>query len=267
MKALFSSLLILILTLTNVWGHEGAAIDSMIIKGKAQLQSALNSWDLSQLLNARAFFERLQQDQTYPWLIHFYIGYADSRITEYFFSKNPSKNDDAKEQAQKYIEDCIAQLEKSIELKDDFAESYALMSSILGKKIGLSPIKGVFLGPKSGGMIGKAFKLASKNPRVNLIAGQNAFYTPKIFGGGIERAMKHVQRAITLFDSVKVENPILPDWGHAEAFAYQGMILMKQENFADAKKSYEQALEINPDYAWVKFALMKDLEAKMAVKK
>lgn len=258
--------LIIILMLTNAWGQEGAEIDSMIVKGKAQIQHAMNNWKQGQLLSARAFFERLQHDQKYPWLIHYYISYADSRLVEFFLSQNPAENETAKAEAEKYLEDGIKHLEQSIELKDDFAESYALLSNILGKKIGLNPWQGVILGPKSGMKLGLAFKRAPSNPRVNLIAGQNAFYTPKFFGGGNERAMKHLLRAESLFDSVKTENSLLPDWGKDEVFAYQGMILVKQEKYPEAKKCFEKALEINPEYLWVRDVLIKDLAEKMAAK-
>ena len=233
-------------------------IETLIIRGKENIQKAINAWDLQQMLGSRAFFERLLNDPSYPWLVHYYIGFIDLRITHYSLSEAN------KDEAKKFIDDGIAHLEQAVGLKDDFAEGYALLSSLLGNKIGLKPILGMSLGMKSGGMMSKAFELAPENPRVSLIAGQSAYHTPKMFGGGANKALHHIQKAVACFQTFKPERPIDPTWGHDEVYAYLGMIQMDQDRLEEARLSLEKALEINPNYGWVKFDLMKKLEEKMA---
>ena len=63
-----------------------------------------------------------------------------------------------------------------IEVNDNFAESYALLSSCYGQKIGMSPWKGMILGIKSGNAIDKAVELSPDNPRVWLIKAINTNY-------------------------------------------------------------------------------------------
>jgi tetratricopeptide (TPR) repeat protein len=241
-------------------GQAPGDMETLILRGKEQIQGAEDSWDLQQMLGARAFFERLLNDPAYPWLVHYYMGFVDVRLFNYYFSRED------KEKTKEFVEDGIEHLEKAVELKDDFAEGYALLSSLLGNKIALNPLLGMTLGMRSGSLLKKAFDLAPENPRISLIAGQSAYYTPKMFGGGKEKALRHIEKAIECFQTFKVEKPIFPTWGYEEAYTYLGLIHMDQENFSEAKKSFEKALEINPNYSWVKFELMVKLEEKMAEK-
>jgi tetratricopeptide (TPR) repeat protein len=244
-------------TARGIHAQSPTVIDSLIIKGKEQIQNSLDTWNLQQMLAARAFFERMAGDTTYSWLIHYYLGYADSRLFNYYFSE------DDKEKAKEYINDGLQHLETSIALKEDFAEIYALLGSLLGKKIGLNPLLGITLGSKSGHLLEKACTRAPTNPRVLLIAGQSSYYTPKMFGGGKEKAMKQFQNAIRCFETFKPESPVYPDWGHEEAYAFLGMAQMEQDRLTEAKRSFEKALSINPNYGWVRYQLLKDLNNKM----
>ena len=252
-KGLFVFSIIILLVGTGI-AQIPLKIEELILKGKQQIQQAVDVWDLKQMLAARAIFERLSADESYPWLVHYYIGYMDMCIFHYHMSQEDKEN------AGKVIDDGIVHLEKALEIKDDFADGYALLSSLLGNKIGLNPMLGMSLGMKSGSLIQKAFELAPENPRVSLIAGQSAYYTPAMFGGGKDKAWVHLQKAIGYFETFKPEMPILPTWGHEEAYAYVGLIQMEKDDFAEARRSFEKALEINPDYGWVRHDLLNRLK-------
>jgi len=235
-------------------------IDSLILQGKQQLHQALNNWQKSDLLAARAFFERLAPDTTYPWLIHYYLGLADYRIVSFYFSQQQQ------DQAEKYIEDGIEHLKTCIQLKPEFAEAYSLLSAVYGNKIATNPMLGMSLGPQSGIMMAKALKLAPENPRSQLIAGWSAYFTPKMWGGGKDKAKKYFQQAIACFDSFRVVSPILPDWGHEEAYAWLGLLNMEQEKLEQAKINFNKALQLNPGYGWIKRILLPELQKKMTAK-
>ena len=260
MKRLFPILLIISVSTSVSYSRSSSSIDSLVFQGKRQIQQAVNAWNLQKMLAARAFFERLLADKNYPWLIHYYIGLADLHIFHYYFPKSDKEN------AENFVDDGIGHLEKALELKDDFAEGYALLSSLLGNKIALNPDLGMTLGMKSGTMIQKAFGRAPENPRVSLIAGESAYYTPKMFGGGKEKALRHIRKAIECFEKFRREKDILPTWGYDEAYAYLGLIQMDQGNLMEARKNFGKALKINPDYSWVKFKLLPELEKRMAKK-
>ncbi len=236
-------------------------IDSLIIQGKQQLNQAENTWKETDLLQARAYFERLLTNPSKVWLVHYYLGLADSRLVSYYFSIQN------KDKAKLFIDDGIEHLQHCVETKEDFADVHSLLSSLYGNKIGVNPFSAMTLGPKSGKEMEKAMFIEPKNPRNYLIAGWSAYFTPRLFGGGKDKAEKYFKQAITYFDSSKVTDPLLPDWGHDEAYAWLGLVQMGNKEFEAAKSNFTKALEINPDYNWVNYVLMPDLNKKMASNK
>ena len=253
-----SIIVLLVLLTAPVLGYSQSEQnpDSLIIQGKKQLQTAVNRWTEPLLINARAYFERILSGNPNSYLIHYYIGLADYRLTSFCFSIND------KGRAKRYIEDGINHLKTSIEANENFAEAHSLLSSLYGNKIAINPFLGITLGPKSGIEMGKAMNVDPKNPRNYLIAGISAYFTPKMFGGGIKKAQENLKQAIACFDSFKVENPTLPDWGHEEAYAWLGLVFVKNKEYEKAEESYKKALEINPDYNWVTNVLLPKLKKK-----
>ena len=69
--------------------------------------------------------------------------------------------------------------------------------------IGLSgnPLSGMTLGPKSNGLLDRAKELEPKNPRVWLVSGMSAMFTPKMFGGGTDKAEQELRKSLDLFDN------------------------------------------------------------------
>ena len=252
--------LFLILLLIPMLSFSQTDIDSLIIQGKQQLQQATNKWTNADLLQARAYFERLLMDDSKSWLVHYYIGLVDYRLVSYYFSKQD------KDQAKQFINDGIEHLQATIDSNENFADAHSLLSSLYGNKIGINPLLGMTLGPKSGKEMEKAMELEPKNPRNYLIAGWSAYFAPKMFGGGKEKAKNYFEQAIACFDSFKVTDPLLPDWGHDEAYAWLGMAQMEAEEFEAAKLNFDKALEINPGYGWVSHVLLPQLNTKMANK-
>lgn len=233
--------------------------DSLILKGKEMLRQSFNNWSETDFLKSRAYFERLltispEQDL---WLIHYYIGFADWRLSTFYIHQN-------KDKALQFIDEGIKHLQGSIDLNDKFADAHALLGSIYGNKIGLKPILGITLGPKSGIEIGKAMSLDNSNPRNYLIAGISAFYTPKIFGGGKDKARDNFEKAIACFDTFNAAGPEMPDWGHEEAFAWLGLVHADQGEFAEAEKNYLKALKLNQDFVWVNKILLPNLQKKIS---
>jgi tetratricopeptide (TPR) repeat protein len=145
------------------------------------------------------------------------------------------------------------------------AESYALLSSVIGQQIGSNPLKGMTLGPRSSNAMDKALELGPRNPRVWLLRGIGAMFTPKLFGGGSDKAIEYLQRAIPLFDQDQPEKPA-PSWGRAEAWVWLGQALAKEERFGDAREAYLKALELEPNHGWVRGVLLPELEKKITRK-
>ena len=223
--------------------------DSLIVSGKQMLESAN---DLDSMYAARATFERALADTGLVAWGHYYIALADYRIAGLLEgeSKDPSE----------HLNAAVEHLKKATEIDPQAAEAYSLLSSVYGWQIGLSPMKSMLLGPRVGKAAQKAKQLAPDNPRVVLSAAISDFNTPKMFGGSKEKGLQGFQRAAELFAQEEPTDPIQPVWGHREAYAWLGIAYQNQGELESARAAFEKALEIDPDFGWVKYALLPELE-------
>lgn len=233
----------------SIFAQENEAVRALM-KGKVMMSSGVTKWDKDVMLQARALFERVTQDKSMAKYAHYYVAYADYRLATYFSQNNG--NDEAKE----YIDDAIQHLEKAIQQDKKFAEALALLSSCYGQKVGLNPMFAMSLGPKSGQMIETARKLASENPRVVMLYGLGKYFTPAMFGGSKEVALQSMHDAVELFKKWQTDDELAPDWGGEEVYAWIGQLYLEKDDRKQAKKAFETALEINPEYSWVKYQLL-----------
>jgi tetratricopeptide (TPR) repeat protein len=115
------------------------------------------------------------------------------------------------------------------------------------------------LGPKASSSIEAALRLAPDNPRVVLQSGIGAFFAPKTFGGGMEKAEKAFRRAERLF-AAEPANQAWPNWGKLDVLAWMGQVLAAKGDREGARSYYKRALEIQPGYAWVRLSLLPGLD-------
>ena len=261
MRVTILGFLMSVLLVTSLLAQSLTEKDSLLTKAKNDLRQAINNWNEADLQSARAQFERLLSQNDQKFLIHYYIGFADYNLVNFCQTKNDKK------MMSKVLEDGIEHLEQSIELKNDFAESQGLLSSLLGQKIGLNPIKGIYLGPKSGMIMSKAIELDPQNPRLHYLSGVSAYFTPGMFGGGKDKAREALKKATDLFKTYKAQSNLYPDWGERDAYAWLGIIAADSDSLELANSYYEKALTIDPDFNWVKFSLKPALDEKMGKKR
>jgi len=249
MKKLTS--IIILLSVSLCFGQSNPDIKQLIINGKTKIQTAVDKWDLNEMVEARGYFERLLNLKKSEKLIHYYIAYADFRIVGFYFATE--QMDEAKD----HIDDSINHLNIALKIDNNFAEAHTLLSSMYGNKIGIKPILGMTLGMKSGTHAAKAEKLAPANPRVAFLAGTSAYYTPRMFGGGKEKALKHLEQAATLFRTFKPKSEIDPAWGLIDTYVYLGRVNLDLQNYKAAETNLKKCLELRPDHGWAKELLTK----------
>ncbi len=237
-------------------GQNEMDLNSLILEGKGMIQSGVDQWKLDTLLNARGIFERTLSVREKDYLSHYYLAYADYRLCVMYFSQKDNKN------AAKYIDEGIDHLERSIELKPNFAESHALLASLYGFKIGLKWYLAMTLGPKSASCFDKAVQIDSLNPRVYLLLGISKYHTPGMFGGGMDKAKSNLLKSAQLYEYTTPADSLLPDWGHEEVYAWLGKICMDEKDYSQAENQFDKALQLNPEYSWVKYELKKELADK-----
>ena len=144
-------------------------------------------------------------------------------------------------------------------------ENYALIAQVIGLRISLNPESAMTLGERAEAALKKAVDVGPNNPRVELIRGINALYTPTEFGGGTVKARAFLSRAIELFPADRPPAP-LPTWGLGEAYGWLGVLNVREKNFDAARVAYAHALEVEPNYAWIKDRLSPGLDRLIAAK-
>lgn len=253
-RNIFISVLMFVASTASAQINDTTAITA----GRSQIEAAVKTWQLDALMASRAYFERLEGQTALDAWVLYYLAYAENCIVSFYFSQENM------EDAKPFVHMAIAHLETSLKIKPACADAQALLSSLLGSKIAFNPMSGMTLGPKAGRLISEAFTLAPENPRVSLIAGQSAYYTPKFFGGGKEKALKHFQEALEKYENERPSNVLAPRWGRVDAYIYCGMAHMDLKEYDEARVAFNQALTLQPDHAWVTMALLPELEKRMA---
>jgi tetratricopeptide (TPR) repeat protein len=205
----------------------------------------------ARLRDAMALADRALTAAPNDPLLQHYKGYALYRSASVHIGRGKEK------EAKPLLEEAERLLERSGGTLE-MAETFALRSAVLGQLIGVSgnPLAGMRLGPRASGEMDRAMGLGASNPRVWLLHGISAVFTPGMFGGGLDKAEERLRKAIALYANDHPAPP-LPAWGLADAHAWLGQVMERRGRRADAVAAYERALEVEPNYRWVQGLLAK----------
>ena len=157
------------------------------------------------------------------------------------------------------LDEVVALLVEDLTDNDANAESHALLASVYGLQIGQSSRRGAFLGRRAARARERAENLAPRNPRVLLLAGIGKLYTPRRFGRGEDMAESLLHSAVAAFRTDPVGRP-WPRWGRIDAYAWLGQVAARRDDFDAAWRYYLQALDLEPDFAWVRWILLPALD-------
>lgn len=139
-------------------------------------------------------------------------------------------------------------------------ETRALRSAVVGQLIGFSGALGPMrLGPRAARLLDEAVAMGPDNPRVWMLRGVSAMFKPRLFGGGLGKAERDLQRALELFARDLPQSPA-PWWGHAETYGWLGQVYVRQGKVEPARDAYARALMIEPTNAWVRDHLVPALD-------
>jgi len=234
-----------------------ATTDSLVQRAKTLIRKATDAGSVDSLKQARALAERATNGDENRALAHYYIGLADFRM----INQIPEDDEERREQV---IEDAIGHLKRTTDIDPEMADAWALLSGCYGRMMEMNPMQGMSLGPKANDAMKKAKEFGPDNPRVWIIDGTSDFYTPSMFGGDKERALEKFEKAARLAEQESIDDPLMPGWGHAEAYAWIGIAHMDAERYDQARAAFEKALDLNPDYGWVKEVLLPKANEKQS---
>ncbi len=228
------------------------AIENLI---SASLQS--DSTEMLKQLEVMADFTNKKETEL---LASYYLAFG-----KWQFVLPQSNISPTNEEAKKLIRSAVADLKKCLDIKEDFADAYAMYLNCLYLQNYLEPSRRGEFFQKIPELDKKARSYGEDNPRVMMTVAQNSFFTPEQFGGSQSRAVTEYRKAIELFEKETVELP-QPNWGHsiaygwlANAFRYQ-----KDPNLLKARELFKKSLELRPDFSWVKNNALPAVEKQIA---
>lgn len=223
---------------------------------KRDIRVAEQAGDADALLELQAALKKhFGPEEPLAYLAYYWAAYVDDRIVFLTKLRRPQQN------TLKYLDEGAALLEQALKRKTDFAEGYILLASFYGQKASMEMLAS-FYGPKATYTLKKALEIEADNPRAYLIDGIGKFYTPQAFGGGLDKALRSVRKAKSLFPKYRCANVACPDWGYLEAHAWLGQIQAAQGEYDDARGSFREGLSVDPNNAWLK-ALLSQLETQL----
>lgn len=155
----------------------------------------------------------------------------------------------------KYAEEAESILKELSESGFRKEECNAMLASILGYHIAYSPWKGMYLGPKNTALIDDALEGKPDSPIVQKMYAQHQYFTPEMWGGNVNNAIKAFEYSNKLFEESGVKN----NWMYLDNMAWLGMAHKKVGNNDLAKQVWKKALVIEPDFKWVEKALLPSL--------
>ena len=166
-----------------------------------KMRQSTSSEELTQLAGQ---FQRIANAEKNKWLPGYYAAYCYASTT-FFTQMKP-------EDVHRQLDLAQAEIDKIAKIAAKESEIYALQALVYQLRI-----TDMTKGMKYSGMATEALKTAEslnpENPRVYYLTGTNTFHTPKMFGGGKEKAKPYLEKAAKMFETQKPKNALMPDWG------------------------------------------------------
>jgi tetratricopeptide (TPR) repeat protein len=159
------------------------------------------------------------------------VCYYDLARCEFYLAKAEvlQKNQEA---ADKWEDAAIADVQHAIALNDRSADAHALLSDLDGSKIH-GMISGMHFGPKANTEIQRTFQLDPNCPQAFTVIGRKYLYSPRVFGGDIEKAIDSFKKATAI------------DPSNDEAFVWLAIAYRKKGEVERAHPALSVALHLN----------------------
>ncbi len=179
------------------------SVDTMLIQTYNAFDSAkaYPQW----LMASNQFKLIAKQSPTY-WLANYYAAWSIAILS--FNEPTKAKKDPMLDEADAFF--------AKIEPMDSTNDEVALLGALLAQaRLSVDPMSrhGKY-GEISDKYLAQVTKLNPNNPRMYYLEGNTKFYTPKLFGGGVDKAQPLYEKAEALFanDSQDIHKP---HWGKA----------------------------------------------------
>lgn len=163
-----------------------------------------------------------------------------------------------KEEAMASLSRSVEDLEKAVALRPEDGEFQCQLASSQISLVVVDRTKMSQFFPEVSKHRKRALELAPASPRVVMMDAGMIFNTPAQYGGSQEQGITRWLEAIRLFDAERLEDALQPEWGRALAYGWLANLYLQMSppRTAEAKAAAKRALELRPDFWYVKTQIM-----------
>ena len=235
---------------------QNADMNSKLINGKALTHKAVVLYNKNLLSEADSVYREILKSDTSNVSALYGLTFAEYRFLEMSLQKaNEGLFDE-------HYQTALDNANKLILTNKCPSEGKSVLAGIYLMKVAKNPMTAVTLFSEMNELLDDAESADSLNPITYIVRGEMQYNTPKIFGGSVENASKNFSKAAQICEQNPDSRYVDMEWEHIEALAWLGQSLMKLENYDAAKFAYQKALSIQPDFGWVKYVLLPEVEKK-----
>ena len=153
------------------------------------------------------------------------------------------------------LEEAESLMKARVEADPNDAGAHLVLSQVYQERI-TGMMSGMRWGRRAGETLDRALELAPEDPRALYLKGVNQLMAPGPFGNK-EEARRNLEAGVARFTEVAPPGAFW--WGEPEAHAFLGLSYAREGENAQARDHYEKALELEPEFDWVRDRLLPDL--------
>jgi tetratricopeptide (TPR) repeat protein len=198
--------------------------------------------DWNKMQAARARLAALTTHAELAPLAHYYVGYADWRMSSLAFVAMGQPG------STRLVERAVASLEASVRKRPAFPDAQALLATCLAIRVGMDASQQEALVPRIRAAWQAALPAVESNPRVMLLRAMSLVFAPPPYGDR-EKGLALWRQALAKFATHR-EAGLMPEWGDVEAVAWLGGAYLMFDQHEEAVEFLERAVHMRPDFWW-----------------
>jgi tetratricopeptide (TPR) repeat protein len=205
---------------------------------KSYVEGKMNDWK-SVLADMEQVYKQVGSDEILYELLMAQYGYIGFCLKE-----------EKKKEASVLLDKARYNLELLQRKDPGNAEYLALEGAFLGYEMGLHKLKAMVLGPKARNKIDEAVEKDPGHVRTLIEKANQLYFSPKILGGDIGKAIEYYKKAINKIESQP--RSLKQNWIYLNTLLVLAQAYEKTGNMTYACAIYEKIMDYDPDIKWVR---------------
>lgn len=219
--------------------------EKLTTAGVEEFLAAYEAWDGVRFAAAAELFRQACTNSPNSSTHFYWLGTAQfHRLLQLQTLPRQSTNEVAADAAMKAA---VAALTTAVKLRDQDAESHALLGTLYGLKIDGNLLRALRFGPSVANHQKKALEFGAENPRVRYLLGMCQFHTAKK-PAELQEALRTLLLAKKLFEAEAKGNaaPLEPRWGQSSCLTFIGRSYELLGQQKEAVDYFRRALAMHP---------------------